>query len=88
MRISDIIKKNSETKITIPTSNRFKALAETKDNYQDSEVSGDRKKPNTDFESKTVLVISDSHGNNLKGEKIYKNNRARVIVLGPGKKNT
>ena len=44
MRISDIIKKISETKITIPTSNRFKALAETTDDYQDSEVSGERKK--------------------------------------------
>ena len=87
MRISDIIEQISETKITIPTSNRFKALAETKDDYQDSEVSGERKKPNTDFESITVLVISDSDGNNLKAEKMYKNNRARVIVLGPGKKN-
>lgn len=86
-RYEDIIEKISETKITIPTSNRFKALAETKDDYQDSEVSGDRKQTNTDFESKTVLIISDSHGNNLKAEKMYKNNRARVIVLGPGKKN-
>jgi hypothetical protein len=81
MRISDIIEQISETKITIPTSNRFKALAETTDDYQDSEVSGDRKKPNTDFESITVLVISDSDDNNVKGEKMYKNNRARVIVL-------
>jgi hypothetical protein len=36
MRISDIIEQISETKISIPTSNRFKALAETKDDYQDS----------------------------------------------------
>ena len=86
-RYEDIIEKISETKITIPTSNRFKALTETKDDYQDSEASGERKQTNTDFESKTVLIISDSHGNNLKGQKMYKNNRARVIVLGPGRKN-
>jgi hypothetical protein len=43
-RYEDIIEKISETKITIPTSNRFKALAEAKDDYQDSEVSGERKK--------------------------------------------
>ena len=43
-RYEDIIGKISETKITIPTSNRFKALAETKDDYQESEVSGEIKK--------------------------------------------
>ena len=42
-RYEDIVEKISETKITIPTSNRFKALAETKDDNQDSEDSGERK---------------------------------------------
>ncbi|CAC5410700.1 unnamed protein product [Mytilus coruscus] len=84
-RYEDIIEKISETKIAIPTSNRFSVFEETN---KESEVTGERKQTNTElFKSKTVLVISDSHGNNLKGEKMYKNNRARVTVLGPGKKN-
>ena len=41
-RYEDIVENISETKITIPTSNRFKALAETKDDNQDSEDSGER----------------------------------------------
>jgi hypothetical protein len=56
-RYEDIVEKISETKITIPTSNRFKALAETKDDYQDSEDSGERKQTNTDFESKQYVSL-------------------------------
>ena len=34
-----------------------------------------------------VIILIDSHGNNLNEKKMYKNNYAKVMVLGAGKKN-
>jgi hypothetical protein len=37
--------------------------------------------------SEVLCFLSDYDGNNLKGDKTYKNNRTKVIVLGSGKEN-
>ena len=79
----------------ISTHNRYDPLSQYNDSEEEDDMSHMTKEKKADggksneanTKANSAVIIIDSHGNMLDGNKMYKNKEVKVVELGPGKKN-